>query len=423
MSFKYRPLSDEHQRNPHATYDYMRKHHPVYVSNKGYVVLTRFEDIAATLRNPKMSVEYIDHLEGDAGQYVQQIKELREQIPLVASFKTMLRVDDPAHERMKKLTLPVFSHANILKLSNMIEHVVDTNMEIMAKKDVIDLVPDVSQRISQDTICEILVVPEGDRNKLCTWAHELSMILEPVQSATIGVDNVVKYLPETVDYLITAIDERYRNPRDNDIVTSLLYDTVEGEQLDIHEVISTVGLLFMAGIETTMYFISNATAALLANQQAREEFVKIVENAKNNPLGMYSDPALSAAVEELLRYTGSVWMTARVNKAPHTYVANGEEITLPKGSLIHLILAAANRDPEIFDDPHTIKFDRHNASKNLGFGGGPHFCLGSNLAKLETAMFLAKFFTEYPDAHMIGEPVWRDRWTFRGVETLKIALR
>jgi cytochrome P450 len=397
----------------------MREHMPVYKTPKNYIVLTRFDHVAQTLRSNKASVQFMDYCTGPAAEYVGKATALREINPIFAGFKTMLRVDDPDHERVKKLMIPAFSQSNVMRLSSRLEKVVDSHINKLDNLESVEILSQVAQEISQDVVCDIMNIPEIDKEKLCKWTHALTMILEPMYAETEGIENMKKYLPETVEYLVTEISKRNDAPMPDDIVSTLLYEEVDGDRLSLLEVISNVGLLFMAGIETSMYFLSNAIGALLQDDQARADWLHITKNA--NP-GPHMDPKVNNAIEELIRYAGSVWITGRAAIDDIEYDVDGKTVVVEKGSLINVVMAAANRDPRVFENPHKLDLYRENAKKNIGFSGGPHYCLGANIAKTVAAMTLTKFFTKFPDAEIIGTPVWRDRLTFRGLEELNVSL-
>jgi cytochrome P450 len=91
--------------------------------------------------------------------------------------------------------------------------------------------------------------------------------------------------------------------------------------------------------------------------------------------------------------------------------------------MVMTVLGAANHDPEVFDDPHTLRLDRPNASRHLAFAAGVHYCLGAALAKLEAQVAIGTLIRRFPEVHLDGTPTWRDRLTIRGVDHLPLALR
>lgn len=421
MKFTYNPSEEKFLQNPHVTYDYMRENCPIYISSNGFVILTRYDDVASTLRNPKMSVQYTDYAEGSAAKYLDPIKKLQQSNPLIGNWRTMLRVDDPLHDRIKKFSMPLFSNANIIKMSNDIETIVKNAVRGVANKDRVDLVSEIALKIAQDTICYLIDVPEKDKEQIFEWADALTMVFEPIQSSTEGVENVGKLLPEVFMYLHNLIQDRIKNPKTNDIITSLLNNEIDGYKLEYPEVIGTIAMMFFAGIETATYFMSNSIYTLLSVPSAQDQLLNIFKEIDDSHDDVYHSSLLNNAIEELIRYNGSVWQTSRVNLEDTNYSFNNEDITIPKGSMITVSIASANRDPKVFDSPHVLNLKRENAKKNIGFSAGAHYCLGANLAKLQSSALFLTLFKNYPQLKLLENPIWKNRLTFRGVKELFVS--
>jgi cytochrome P450 PksS len=400
----------------------MREYEPVHWSNPDLVYVTRYEHVIQTLRNPKSSVQFMDYCERGASEYVKGIRELREKDPTIGSFTTMLRSDNPAHDRMKHLTIPHFSHQKINELAGHIETIVQKRINSLSNHSRVNIAQEMSRHIPVDTICHILGLPDEDKEMLTNWAHSLTLIVEPLQSSTDGIERVLEMLPDTIMYLVNRLEERRSNPRENDVVTDLVLGEVDGKPLPYEEIVSTVGLLFMAGIETTLFFMANALHTLTVNKKARREFIDITSQARSQGVAFYSDKKCMNAIDELLRYSGSVWITGRANLEDYVYEVDNGKVTVPKGSLITTVMASANRDPRIFKNPEEIDFARDNAHRQLTFSAGVHYCLGSHLARLESLILLDRFFTQFPEVELLEEPVWRTRLTFRGIEDLIVKL-
>jgi cytochrome P450 len=137
------------------------------------------------------------------------------------------------------------------------------------------------------------------------------------------------------------------------------------------------------------------------------------------------DPSLdSNALDELLRFDGPVQQTVRVPMVDVTYAAlDGTDIVVPKGSLVMTVLGAASHDPAVFDAPDTLRLDRGNANRHLGFAAGVHYCLGASLAKLEASVAITSLIRRFPSLELAGDPTWRDRLTIRGVDHLPLTVR
>jgi cytochrome P450 len=184
-----------------------------------------------------------------------------------------------------------------------------------------------------------------------------------------------------------------------------------GDRLSPAELISFVVLLYVAGHETTVNLIGNSVLALLRHP---DQLVR-----------WRDDPALDdRAVDELLRFDGPVQHTVRVPLVSVSYEgAHGDTVEVLPGETVLTVLGAANHDPAVFDDPHTLDLERPNANRHLAFGAGIHYCLGASLARLEASVAITSLIRRFPTIDLVGEPTWRDRVTIRGVERLELDVR
>jgi len=99
------------------------------------------------------------------------------------------------------------------------------------------------------------------------------------------------------------------------------------------------------------------------------------------------------------------------------------DVTVPANTMVMTVLGSANHDPEVFDDPESLRLDRAGAGRHLAFAAGVHYCLGASLAKLEAGVAITSLIRRFPEVHLAGAPSWRDRLTIRGVDRLPLALR
>jgi hypothetical protein len=177
-----------------------------------------------------------------------------------------------------------------------------------------------------------------------------------------------------------------------------------GDQLTEDEIVATCNLLLIAGHETTVNLIANAALAMLRNPAAWT---------------LLSDDSgqVSAIVEEALRYDPPVQLAARVAGDDMTI----GEVAVPKGETMMLLIAAANRDPQMYERPDTFDPARPSV-RHLSFAVGPHFCLGAPLARLEAAVALSEVTRRFPNATLCGEPVYKPHVTLRGMAALDVAI-
>jgi len=207
------------------------------------------------------------------------------------------------------------------------------------------------------------------------------------------------------DHVRGVIEAKRTAPAD-DLLTALIAAEDNGDVLSIEELSSQVGLLFIAGHETTVNLIGNGVLALLRNPdqlaQLRDD-TTVDENA----------------IEELLRYDPPVQMSRRITLAD--LEVGG--CTIEAGRFVGLGLASANRDRSHFgDDADELDLSRPNANEHISFGGGIHHCLGAALARIEGQIAITTFVRRFPDMALAGEPVWNGRINLRGMERLPVTL-
>jgi cytochrome P450 len=187
-------------------------------------------------------------------------------------------------------------------------------------------------------------------------------------------------------------------------MSALIHVVESGDQLTEQEIIATCSLLLVAGHETTVNLIANATLAMLRNPQQWAELGR--------------DPSrVSAVAEETLRYDPPVQLNGRIAGDDMTI----GDTALAKGDTMMLLLAAAQRDPAVCERPDEFDPDR-DLIRHLGFGKGPHFCLGAPLARLEAAIALSAVTARFPAARLAGEPRYKQNVTLRGMSTLPVSV-
>ena len=210
-----------------------------------------------------------------------------------------------------------------------------------------------------------------------------------------------------VRYLRNLVDTRRRSPTE-DLVGRLVAAESEGDRLSADELLAMVFLLIVAGHETTTNLIANGTLALLQNPGELERLML--------------DPTLTeSAVEELLRYAGPLVTSTERYAREETEIAG---VRIPAGGLVFAVLAAANRDEEVFSAPETLDLGR-SPNRHLGFGYGLHYCLGAPLARLEAKIALRALVDRLPGLRL-SIPADRLRWrpglVVRGLEALPLTL-
>jgi cytochrome P450 len=222
------------------------------------------------------------------------------------------------------------------------------------------------------------------------------------------LDAVDGALAQMGPYLVDVVEARRRN-LGTDVLSALIVAEEEGDRLTTEELLSFVVLLYVAGHETTVNLIGNGMLALLRNPAELDRW--------------RNDPSLDAnAIDELLRYDGPVQHTVRVAMTPMSFGEGEQRVDIEPGQSVLTVLGAANHDPAMFDDPHSLRLDRPNASRHLAFAAGIHYCLGASLARLEATVAISRLIRRFDRIELRSEPTFRDRLTIRGVDRMELSV-
>lgn len=401
----FNPFDPQFRADPYPFYDRLRTEEPVHVSPLGYTVLTRYDDVSRALRG----TEFARDIEANTPPPTDPVRlRRREQLQRRRDegrgAKTILNLDPPDHTRLRRLVTLAFTPSAIERLRPRIQQLVDEVLDRAADRGTIELVDELAFPVPFQVISDLLDLPTDRSDEVREWSQHLTASLEPTATEE-SLELADLASAQMGDYLRELIEHR-RHHLGDDLLSALLMVEEAGDRLSMVELVSFVTLLYVAGHETTVNLIGNGTLALLRHPGELRKWSV--------------DPSLSAnAVDELLRYDGPVQQTVRV---PTEQVQFGD-VTVAPGSMLMTVLGAANHDPDMFDDPHTLRLDRPNANRHLALAAGAHYCLGASLAKLEAQIAIGTLIQRFPDVHLAGTPTWRDRLTIRGVDHLPLSLR
>jgi len=317
---------------------------------------------------------------------------------------SLLAVEPPEHTRYRKTVSSVFTSRAVNTLRDRVE---DTAADLLGALDegpgVVDIVASYCSKLPVAVISDILGVPDADRPRVLEFGElaapslDLGVSWPQYQRVQKGIAGFNSWL---ADHLQTL-----REHPGEDLMSQLIQVADEGSLLDETELQATAGLVLAAGFETTVNLLGNGIRLLLNFPDQLEKLA--------------ADPSLwPNAVEEILRMESPVQLSARVARTD-TEVAG---TTVRAGETVVIYLAAANRDPAVFDDPNRFDVERANAGKHLAFSGGRHFCLGAALARAEGEVGLRRFFTHFPDVQLAGLGTRRDTRVLRGWAELPVSL-
>ncbi len=390
-------LDPDFLADPYPAYHRLRAEDPVHRHPLGFYVLTRYDDVAAFLRDPRFGKS------GYQALFESRFGGRPEGSGLAVS---MLFRDPPDHTRLRALVSKAFTPRVVETLRGHIQAIVDRLLERVAGASQMDVIDELAYPLPVTVISELLGVPVGDGETVKEWSRDIARALDAI-ALPVGSEVIERgrhATDEMADYFRGLSEERRHRPGP-DLLSGLVEAEEAGDRLSERELLATCILLYVAGHETTVNLIGSGLLALLQHPAER--------------LRLQDNPGLlPAAIEELLRYDGPVQRTGRM-AACDTEIGG---VPIPKGSLVLGLLGAANRDPAHFADPDRLDLGR-DEPRHLAFGSGIHYCLGAPLARLEAQVAIGTVLRRFPALALAGErPTWRPSSTLRGLEVLPVAL-
>jgi cytochrome P450 len=314
-------------------------------------------------------------------------------------YESLLVTDPPEHTRLRKSVAGIFTTRRIERLRPRIEHITDTLLDHIAPRGHADLMADFAIPLPISVICELLGIPDSDRDAFRRWS--IALVMPPADPDTLALAAVAQ--AELADYFAHLITKKRAEPCD-DLLTALACASGD-DQLSDRELQAMAILLVLAGHETTANLIGTGTLTLLRDPAQLA--------------AIRADPALlPGAVEELARYAGPISLgVARFTR--REIELGGKRI--PAGEMIMFAMAAASRDPSRFDHPDALDVG-HAPRPHLAFGYGAHYCLGAALARVEANIALGGLARRLPELSLAIPPAaltWR-RASTRGLTKLPV---
>ncbi len=385
---------DHYQKNgyPHAEWTFLRKHHPVFYVERPRVdsfwAITRAADIKEIsvqprlwLNGPRLAVFMLD--EGADGP------------PPELPLKHLLNMDPPQHSEYRTILSRYFTPRSVRALEPEVTKITAEILDDVMDREQCDFVTEISSKVPVAVIAEMLGVPRPDWPTLFRWTNEIIGGGDPeFQRGKDANETFAQARIEMFTYFTNLVEDRRKHPT-GDVTSIVANAEVNGAPLPAIELLSYLLLMVVAGNETTRNATSGGLLAMIDNP---EQFRRLK-----------SDPALiKSAVEEIVRWTAPVIQFCRT--AASDTAVRGQKIRA--GESVCLFYPSACRDEEVFDQP--FKFDiGRNPNPHLAFGIGEHFCLGSNLARLELEVIFRELAKRLDHAELAG-PVERLRSSFVG---------
>ncbi len=369
---------------PHEWFTYLRANAPIYrhpePDGPGFWVLTKHEDVVTVGKDGAL----YSSAQSNGGVVTLETYELPEGGGgLGEDAEIMLMTDAPKHTRQRKLVNRGFTPRMVGALDEHIRVLATKIVDEVIEKGEADFVVDIAAELPLQVIAEMLGVPHDDRQKLFDWSNRMVGSEDP--EYLVDESQVMNAQVEMFMYAQQLAADRRENPRD-DIVTTLLFAELDGDKLSEMDFNLFFMLLSVAGNETTR---NSITHGMLAFFDHADQWANLV-----------ADPELiDSAVEEIVRWASPVMYFRRNVTEDHDFKGHA----FKQGDKVAIYYTSANRDEEVFEDPFGFDITR-DPNPHVGFGGGgPHFCLGANLARLQIKALFGELARRVPDIHRTGD--------------------
>jgi len=391
--------------DPYPSLHRLRREDPVHWSDRlGGWMLTRYEDIRSSLRDPRLSSDrmrpFFAHMPAEARA---ELQDLDAHMALWAVFN-----DPPDHTRLRGLMNRAFTSAAVAALRPRIAAIVEALVDdLLAQGGEADFIERFAYPLPATVIAALLGVPQEDVDLLKRWSDDLGSF---VLTSRLSADKYTRANAAVRDmngYFGDLVEARRRNPA-GDVASGLAAAQERGDFMSRDELVAACVLLLFAGHETTTHLLGNGLLALLRHP---DELARL-------RAGRDDERLVAAAVEEMLRWDGPSLAQVRVVAAD--YELGGR--TLRAGDRVFQMLAGANRDPAVFAEPDRFDISRGD-NRHLTFGFGIHFCLGAPLARLEAQTAFPILLRRLAGLELAAAPDWSDSIVVRGLNRLSISYR
>jgi len=379
--------------NVYKYYNLLRENSPIHKNSDGSYILTSYKDLVGVYRNFKIwSSDKKTEFGAKFGAS-----------PLFEHHTTsVVFVDPPDHTRIRKIFQQAFTPKSILGLEKDINKLVDSYLVMMHEKKKFDFVSDFSFRLPVDVVCSVLGIPSEDRQLIRDWAHKILGALEPkltskqLDEGSSAVVNFKQYLKDQIKFRKTHKDVNKANE-----ILSLLIEA-EGLELSETELLHQCIFMLNAGHETSTNMLSHGLNELINH---RDQYNLLQKEHRR----------IDTAVDEILRFQPPIQINNR-RCLEKTILG---DIMVPEGTSVHMIIAAANRDPSQFFEPEIFDISR-SPNRHLSFGLGIHICAGINLARLEAKVAFQSLLSSFKEINLLKKPNIANRIRFREIKEMQV---
>lgn len=397
---EYVPLSEAHIANPYRMYRRIRQEEPVFYSPITHTwVVSRYEDVLSIFKDHQHFS--IGVMQIGANIFTPEVTQLMSSRPF-ARAANIMDTDPPEHTRLRGPITRVMSAQRMTSLEPRIRQFADQLIDQFSSP--MDFVEQFGRKFPILVMASLLNVPLEDVPQLRAWADDivtLSFSQPPAEQQLALAQSFVAFERYTYD----LVEQRRKAPQD-DLASDLLQAVDAGQvPLSPLEAARMIFVLFGAGFETTIQFLGNCLFSLLSD---RAYWQDIHEHPQHIP----------AIIEEALRFNAPSLCTFRVTTQD---VELGGK-TIPRGSVVQVLMAAADYDETVFAHPESFDPQREKLNRHLAFGYGVHFCIGAPLARLETRVALEQLSQRIPSLRLVPgqSPSYPPNLLMHGIQRLLI---
>ncbi len=369
--------------DPSAAFATLRRDDPVHwYEPGGFWCITRHADVQEIGRRPRdfCSSRGTQIFQISRGSEVSSALRDEDLVGSLASAPSIIMMDPPQHNRMRKLVIGAFTPSAASQLEPRVREIARETVAAVPRGEVVNFVDDLAVPLPMLVIAEMLGVPREDRADFRRWSDQMIRA-----GAGLFDDASQQSIAELFGYLAERVKERRDAPRD-DVLSMLLAAEIDGDELSDPEVVMFLMTLLVAGNETTRNLITGGMKLLLEHPDQRDRLVAEPERLPN-------------AIEEMLRLATPVRNFCRLTT--RDVELRGKNIRA--GDWVAMLYASANRDEAVFgDDSHAFRIDRPNARRHVSFGFGEHLCLGASLARLEARVMFEELLPLLPGIELAG---------------------
>ncbi|MFB7514359.1 cytochrome P450 [Streptomyces sp. NPDC056144] len=360
---------------------------PFIAENEAWLV-TRYEDVRAVTSDPRFSrTALLDH----------QVTKMTGH--MVASKAALNYADPPYHTQLRKAVTKAFTGQSTKRLRPLAQASTDRLLDAMEEAGrPADLMRHLHGPLPMEVVCDLLGIPDEDRAELASWP-------DLILSSGPGPENSRAAKAQIHGYISELLDRRLAEPSED--LAGVLAESLAEGRITVDEAVSLAMAILISGAHAVRNNSANMVYVLLTRPD-------LMARLRAEP------ELLPQAVDELLR-----WIPHRNGVGLPRIATEDVEIggvRIRAGEAVYASYLAANRDPEVFDDPHTLDFDREGIG-HVSFGHGPHHCMGAMLTRMESEVILSTLLRRYPDLRLAGRPedvVWQSKGLIRGPKELLV---